>query len=88
MFGKRVNLQEIEHIVRQKFNLSEVAAAGIDDKMFVFVTDENLRDEILNYLSQKINVHPTALKIKFIAEIPKNASGKIIYSELENFYEL
>ncbi len=88
MFGKRVNLQEVEHLVRQKFNLSEVAAAGVDDKMFVFVTAENLRDEILNYLSKKINVHPSALKIKFIAEIPKNASGKIIYSELENFYEL
>lgn len=88
MFGKRVNLQEVEHIVRQNFNLSEVAAAGVDDKMYVFVTDKNLLEEIGAYLSKKISVHPTALKIKFIAEIPKNSSGKIIYSELENFYDL
>ena len=82
IFGKRVNLQEVEHIIRQEFNV-EVACAGVDDKMTVFVTDKNFVEKITPYLSDKLNIHPTAFEVKFIEEIPKNSSGKIIYSALE-----
>lgn len=82
MFGKRINLQEVEHILRQKFNI-EVAATGVDDKMKIFVTDENFLKDIAPFLSEKLNLHPAAFSVKFIAEIPKNSSGKVIYSELE-----
>ena len=84
IFGKRVNLQEVEHIIRQKFNV-EVAAAGIDDKMKIFVTDENFVEKISPYLSEKLNLHPSAFEVKFINNIPKNSSGKIIYKDLEKF---
>lgn len=84
MFGKRINLQEVEHILRQKFNV-EVAATGVDDKMKIFITDEKFLKEIAPYLSEKLNLHPAAFDVKFILEIPKNSSGKVIYSELENF---
>ena len=82
MFGKRINLQEVEHILRQKFNV-EVAAAGVEDKMKIFITDENFLKEIAPYLSEKLNLHPAAFEVKFVSEIPKNSSGKVIYSELE-----
>lgn len=83
MFGKRINLQEVEHILRQKFNI-EVAASGIDDKMKIFITDENFLKDISPFLSEKLNLHPAAFSVKFIEEIPKNSSGKIIYKDLEN----
>ena len=82
MFGKRINLQEVEHILRQKFNI-EVAATGIDDKMKIFITDEKFLKDVVPFLSEKLNLHPSAFEVKFIAEIPKNSSGKVIYSELE-----
>ena len=81
IFGKRVNLQEVEHLIRQKFEI-EVACAGRDDKMTIFITTENLDDEILNFASEKLNLHPSAFQVKYIAEIPKNSAGKIVYSEL------
>ncbi len=80
MFGKRINLQEVEHILRQKFNI-EVAATGIDDKMKIFITDEKFLKDVVPFLSEKLNLHPSAFEVKFIAEIPKNSSGKVIYSE-------
>ena len=86
MFGKRINLQEVEHLIRNKFGIAEVACAGVDDKMYVFVVDDDRLDEIAAYSSRTINVHPTALKVKFIDEIPKNASGKVLYNELERYY--
>lgn len=85
MFGKRINLQEVEHIIRQHFDIAEVACSGVDDKMIVFITEEKFLNEIVPYLSKKLNLHPTAFEVKVIANIPKNSSGKIIYSELEKY---
>ena len=84
MFGKRVNLQEVEHIIRQKFNLADIAASGVDDNMKIFITEKNLSKEIAPYLSEKLNLHPAAFKIIVVDEIPKNSAGKVIYSELQN----
>lgn len=85
MFGKRINLQEVEHIIRQHFDIVEVACSGVDDKMIVFITEEKFFNEIVPYLSKKLNLHPAAFEVKVIANIPKNSSGKIIYSELEKY---
>lgn len=82
IFGKRVNLYEVEHIIRQKFNI-ETACAGTDDKMSVFITNKNFVSQVAHYISERLNLHPVAFDVKFIEEIPKNSSGKVIYSKLE-----
>ena len=81
IFGKRINLQEVEHIIRQEFEI-EVAAAGKDDQMQIFITDEKFVEKIVPFLSEKLNLHPSAFKVKLIETIPKNSSGKIVYSAL------
>lgn len=83
MFGKRVNLQEVEHLLRNKFDLLDVACGGKDDKLTVFITQENVDTELITYLSAKLNLHPSAFSVKVLSAIPKNSSGKIIYGELE-----
>ena len=82
MFGKRINLQEVEHIIKQHFNITEIACNGVDDKISVFLTDERFSKEIVSYISQKLNLHPSAFSVKLVEIIPKNSSGKIIYNEL------
>lgn len=88
MFGKRINLQEVEHILREEFRglreEFEVACTGIDDKMKIFITDENFLKDVAPFLSEKLNLHPAAFAVKFITEIPKNSSGKVIYKDLES----
>ena len=88
MFGKRTNLGEVEHLLRQHFGLTDVACGGVDDHLQVFLTDENLAEEAASYLSRKLSLHPSAIHVACLAEIPKNASGKTLYRELEKYYDL
>ena len=86
MFGKRTNLQEVEHLLYEHFTIADIACSGIDNKMYIFVNTDKFIDDIIPYLSKKLNLHPSAFSVKLIEEIPKNSSGKIIYKELEKFY--
>ena len=88
IFGKRTNLQEVEHILRQRFGEVEVACAGVDDHLYVFVTQEALVPKIVPFLSAKLGLHHSALTVRCLAEIPKNASGKTVYRELERYYDV
>ena len=88
MFGKRTNLQEVEHILRQQFGDVEVACAGVDDHLYIFVTQETLAFEVVPFLSAKLGLHHTAFAAKCIAEIPKNPAGKTVYRELEQYYDV
>ena len=88
MFGKRTNLQEVEHILRQHFGDIDLACAGVDDHLYVFVTQESLMSEIVPFLSAKLGLHHSAFTARCIAEIPKNASGKTVYREMERYYDV
>ena len=88
LFGKRTNLQEVEHILRQHFGEIEVACAGIDDHLYIFVTQEHLASEVVPFLSAKLGLHHSVFTAQCIASIPKNASGKTIYRELEQYYDI
>ena len=88
LFGKRTNLQEVEHILRQHFGEIEVACAGVDDHLYIFVTQEHLASEVVPFLSAKLGLHHSAFTAQCIASIPKNASGKTIYRELEQYYDV
>ena len=87
LFGKRTNLEEVEHLLRQRFG-GEVACAGIDDHLYAFVTDAAVLPEVVPYLSGKLGLHPSAFRVKQLAEIPKNAAGKTVYRELEQYYDV
>ena len=87
LFGKRTNLEEVEHLLRQRFG-GEVACAGIDDHLYAFVRDGAVLPEVVPYLSGKLGMHPSAFRVKQLAEIPKNAAGKTVYRELEQYYDV
>lgn len=88
VFGKRTNLQEVEHILRQQFGEIEVACGGIDDHLYIFVTQKDLVEEVVPFLRVKLGLHHSAFTARFIAEIPKNPSGKTVYRELEQYYDV
>lgn len=88
MFGKRTNLEEVEHILRQHFGIADVACGGIDDHLYIFLAEESPQQEILPYISAKLGVHSSGFKVKRIETIPKNEAGKTLYRELEQYYDL
>ena len=81
IFGNRVNLDETERLLMDI--TTECACTGNDDKIIVYTTDNLKIDEIRAYISSKIGLHHSAFSIEYIESIPKNSSGKTLYSELK-----
>ena len=86
IYGNRVNLDEMERLIKGGYDV-EVACAGIDDHMYIFLTNEANADAIKTFASAKTGLNPAAFTIKIIDEIPKNDSGKTQYKGLERYYE-
>jgi len=86
IFGSRVNLDETEQLLKEAFSEFECACAGVDDKMYVFITDEHQLDLVKRYLAEKMSFNSSAFCMNYVPEIPRNESGKIQYKELERYY--
>lgn len=89
IFGNRVNLDETERLVKSRFEEYDCACAGVDDKLYVFVTEEKkeVQQEIRQFLAVKTGLNISAFQVKYIEEIPKNEAGKIQYRKLEEYYD-
>lgn len=84
IFGNRVNLDEMEQLLRGKFPLFDCACVGVDDRMSVFVTSDSAerQAEVKKFISEKSGLHPSGFAVNFVAELPKNEAGKVQYSGL------
>ena len=80
IFGTRINLDEVEMLIK---NWGQDCVCTGDDKLikFYFISDFN-NDEMLKKISQNIGIHKSGIRLNKIKKIPRNHSGKILYSEL------
>lgn len=85
VWGNRCNLDAIEQLVKSV--TTHCACAGVDDKITVFVTENGLDTSIKSFLSEKMGLNTRAFSVKVIDAIPKNPSGKILYSELQRMLD-
>ena len=82
LFGNRVNLDETERLIKNV--ISDCACSGQDDEMVIYITDKSKLKKINRYIAEKTRINHRAFIVKYIPEIPKNSSGKTIYSKLLN----
>lgn len=87
IYGNRVNLDEIDRLLKAKFDNLDIASTGVDDHMYIFVTDNKYADLVIKFVSEKTGLNSIAFKSVVINEIPKNDAGKIMYKELEKYYQ-
>jgi acyl-coenzyme A synthetase/AMP-(fatty) acid ligase len=87
IFGNRINLDETEELIKNSFSGIQCICGGIDDLMYIFVTDDSKKEKILKFIAEKTGLNQTAFRIKTIEQIPKNESGKTLYSELGKYYD-
>lgn len=80
LFGNRINLDEVENILNNKGIYC--ACAGSDDKMIVYVEQNNNVSDISQILKENIDINPSGYKIEIIDKIPRNSAGKILYYKL------
>lgn len=88
IYGNRVNLDEIDRLIKGHFDNIDCASTGVDDHMYIFVTDASRAAEVKDFVVKKTNLNAAAFEIAVICEIPKNDSGKVLYKELDKHYEV
>lgn len=85
IFGKRVNLDEIDGLVKGYFDGVDSASTGRDDLMYIFVDNQTLVEQVRTFILEKTKLNPVAVRVRFIDRIPKSDSGKTRYVELEQY---
>ena len=82
IFGNRVNLDEIDRMIKTRYEGMDCASTGVDDRMQTFITQEEYVDEVRRYLSDTTHLSESAFTLRYIESIPKNDAGKTLYKEL------
>jgi long-chain acyl-CoA synthetase len=83
IFGVRVSLDDVEDWFTQR---SMVAAAyGDDNALWIALQADPAYDTkaLATQLSKDLTIHPTALKLRALLELPRLSSGKVDYSCLK-----
>lgn len=87
IYGNRLNMDEMDRLIKGAFDGIDCATAGVDDHLYVFITEKGLEKGIKDFIVEKTKLNPAAFKIVVIDEIPKNDAGKTLYKDLEKYYE-
>lgn len=82
LFGMRVGLDECESIIKGKFPELECACVGTDEKMLVYLTNENYKTQVKDELVNRLKLVASSFEVRIISEIPKNEAGKTLYAKL------
>jgi acyl-coenzyme A synthetase/AMP-(fatty) acid ligase len=80
MFGNRVNLDELEQLIRAEGN--DCVCVGTDDNMKIYVTTLDNKDRLRSYITECTGINQSGFTIEHIEKIPRNESGKVLYSAL------
>lgn len=84
VFGLRVNLDEVELMLRED---GPAAAVAGDESILgycAFGTDERLA-ELRASLARRMQVHPSAIELRRVDELPVTSSGKTDYRAVERW---
>ncbi len=84
VFGLRVNLDEVEAMLRESGPAAVVAGADSVMCFCAFGTETSLA-ELRETLSRRLRLHRSALKLQRVADIPVSSSGKTDYKQVERW---
>ncbi len=83
LFGNRMNLDEIEKTLNEKFPDASFICTGVDDKILLIGAKNYAGDEkiISQFLFSQYVIHPSAIVMKQLDQIPLTENKKINYSK-------
>lgn len=82
ILGKRLNLDDVERLLKRRFDTGEIACSGKDDELWIYVTDPAIEEEAVEYVFTEMNINRKLQKAGVIPAIPRNTSQKVLYSQL------
>ncbi|OEU71269.1 MAG: AMP-dependent synthetase [Desulfovibrio sp. S3730MH75] len=80
MFGNRVNLDEIEQLIKAAGY--DRVCAGTDDNLKIYVTEMDDKDRIRSYIAERTGINHVGFTVVYVDKIPRNETGKVLYSAL------
>lgn len=83
VFGNRLNLDELDGMIKSRFAGLDCASSGKDDHVEIYVTAAGRAHEIRSFVAEKTGLHMRAFSVYAVREIPKSDAGKVLYGELE-----
>lgn len=84
IFGNRIGLDECEEILKSHISC-QCACTGNDDRLIVYITDENQKENATDALLKALKIPATSIEIRGIGSLPQNEAGKILYAKLKNY---
>ncbi len=83
LFGTRMNLDEIEKMLNEKFPDSSFICTGVDDKILLIGVKNYTGDDkiISQFLFSQYAIHPSVIAIKQLDQIPLTENKKINYTK-------
>lgn len=81
MFGNRVNLMDVEKLLLD--HGWETVCTGQDNHMEIYTTSRDV-EGVIGYVKDKLKLHTSTFSVYHLNEIPRNESGKVLYSCLKN----
>jgi len=82
LMGVRVNLDEVEQMVRSRV---PAAVVGRDDRLVIFAeqNDDALFQSLKSELSEHLRLNHTCFTFRYIPALPVNTNGKVDYPKLQ-----
>jgi acyl-coenzyme A synthetase/AMP-(fatty) acid ligase len=81
LFGNRVNLDEVEQLA--KVSGYNCVCSGVDDHLRIYTSAKENHAKIKSLVAERTGIHMSACEVIYIENIPRNETGKIIYSALK-----
>lgn len=81
LLGMRISLDECERLIRNKLQIENVCM-GTDDKMVIYITSADRCDDVSHFISNKLKLYRSVFHVRYIKEIPRSESGKVLYQQL------
>ena len=77
IFGLRIGLDEVEHLIKSNFD-TDCVCSGRDDMLQVIITNQQIANAVKNFVIEKTKLYHKNLEVKVINQIERNEAGKII----------
>ncbi len=88
LYGNRVNLDEVEAAITNRFNFLMPCLGWNDVYLLIFHEDLPIAiPPVIRYVGEKFRINYNSIRTVFVKEFPTNANGKIDYNKLLERYE-
>ena len=80
IFGLRIGLDEVEHIVKSAFD-TDCLCSGTDDILTVRITNPEIKDSVLDLIVEKTRLFHKNIEVLYVDRIERNEAGKAILNK-------